>query len=74
MNSKTMKLRTCLLLVLFFLVSLNGEAQDFQKTNYGIKSIINSIEVEIQFYNPSTVRVLKSPEAKTFTKKSLSVD
>ena len=73
MNSTTMKLHTCLLGMLLFLVSLSGEAQDFQKTSYGIKSIINSIQIDIQFYNPSTVRVLKSPEGKAFTKKSLSV-
>ena len=48
-------------------------AQTYEKTDLGIKSIINSIEVEIQFYNPSTVRVLKSPEGKTFEKQSLSV-
>ena len=66
MNSKTMTLRTIVLLVLLFLVSVNGEAQNFQKTNYGIRSIINSIEVDIQFYNPSTVRVLKSPARENF--------
>ena len=73
MNSRTMKLCAYLLVVLFFLVSVNSEAQNFQKTYYGIKSTINSIDVEIQFYNPSTVRVLKSPEGKTSAKKSLSV-
>ena len=56
-----------------FTVIYIGKAQTFQKTDLGAKSIINSIEVEIQFYNPSTVRILKSPEGKTFTKKSLSV-
>lgn len=50
-----------------------AEAQSFKKTETGVKTTINSIDVEIQFYNPSTVRVLKSPEGKTFTKKSLSV-
>jgi alpha-D-xyloside xylohydrolase len=39
----------------------------------GIKSVINTTEIEIQFYDPSTVRVLKWPEGKTFTKESLSV-
>jgi alpha-D-xyloside xylohydrolase len=73
MNSKTMKLPTYFLVVLFFLASLNSEAQNFQKTYYGIKSVIDSVEVEIQFYNPSTVRVLKSPQGKTYSKTSLSV-
>ena len=52
---------------------VNAESQTYQKTDRGIKSIINSMEVEIQFYNPSTIRILKSPEGKTFEKKSLSV-
>ncbi len=52
---------------------MTANAQPYQKTELGIKSTINAIDVEIQFYNPSTVRVLKSPEGKTFTKESLSV-
>ena len=65
--------------ILFIVTSLAfamltlGNAQPYQKTDLGIKSIINSIEVEIQFYDPSTVRILKSPEGKPFMKKSLSV-
>ena len=48
-------------------------AQSFKKTESGIKYTIDSIEVEIQFYNPSTVRIIKAPEGRSFTKKSLSV-
>jgi alpha-D-xyloside xylohydrolase len=55
------------------LMVVTARAQLYQKTELGIKSTINSIDVEIQFYNPSTVRVLKSPEGITVTKKSLSV-
>jgi alpha-D-xyloside xylohydrolase len=73
MNSKVTTLGTYVFVFLFVLASLKSEAQDFQKTEYGIKSVINSIEVEIQFYNPSTVRVLKSTQGKSYTKKSLSV-
>jgi len=63
-----------LIIVLFAFVLVNSiKAQTFEKTDLGIKSIINSAEIEIQFYGPSTVRVLKSPEGKTFTKESLSV-
>ncbi len=55
----------------FFVVYLN--AQPYKSTELGIKTTVNSIDIEIQFYNPSTVRILKSPEGKTFDKKSLSV-
>ena len=64
-------LLTIALIVCVLIVTSN--AQSYNKTDLGIKSIINSIQIEIQFYNPSTVRVLKSPEGTTFTKKSLSV-
>jgi alpha-D-xyloside xylohydrolase len=63
-----------LIIVLFVFILVGSiEAQTYQKTDSGIKSILNSIDVEIQFYGPSTVRVLKSPEGKIFKKKSLSV-
>ena len=55
------------------LVVFSANAQTYQRTDRGIKSIIDSMKVEIQFYNPSTVRVLKSPEGKNFNKKSFSV-
>jgi alpha-D-xyloside xylohydrolase len=62
-----------LILLLLMIFAMIGQAQSYQKTDLGIKTNINSTDVEIQFYGPSTVRVLKSPEGKTFTKKSLSV-
>jgi alpha-D-xyloside xylohydrolase len=58
--------------LLAFVLINNGLAQNYQKTDLGIKMVINSINVEIQFYTPSIVRILKSPQGKTYTKKSLS--
>jgi alpha-D-xyloside xylohydrolase len=51
----------------------NSWSQPYQKTDLGIRTTINSNEVEIQFYSPSMVRVLKWPVGKTFKKESLSV-
>jgi alpha-D-xyloside xylohydrolase len=48
-------------------------AQIYHKTRLGIKLSIDSIEVEIQFYSTSIVRILKSPKGKGFKKESLSV-
>ncbi len=59
--------------ILASLLVAASNAQSFTKTKLGIKTTINSLNVEIQFYNPSTVRVIKFPEGKAFTKKSLSV-
>ncbi len=65
------KLNLVFLLLVF--IAIGSWAQSFQKTNLGIKAQINSLDVEIQFYGASTVRILKSPMGKTFEKKSLSV-
>jgi len=62
-----------LMLSFLMIFALICQAQSYQKTDFGLKTKINSMDVEIQFYGPSTVRVLKSPEGKTFTKESLSV-
>lgn len=67
-----MKLSVFLLLTAFS-VSNSSNAQSFQKTDLGIKTVINSNAIEIQYYNPSTVRVLKSPAGRSFVKESLSV-
>jgi alpha-D-xyloside xylohydrolase len=60
-------------LILVFVISDSSRAQSYQKTDLGIKAKINSTEVEVQFYSPSMVRVVKHPEGKTYTKESLSV-
>jgi len=65
--------RINLMLSLLVVFAIGGRAQSYQKTDLGIKSKINSMDIEIQFYGPSTVRVLKSPVGKPFTKESLTV-
>ncbi len=62
-----------ILLSLLMVIGTWGFSQPFQKTNLGIKASINSTDVEIQFYSPSVVRVVKSPVGKSFKKESLSV-
>ena len=32
-------------------------AQDYQKTAYGIKTTVNDVDVEVQFFTPSVVRL-----------------
>ena len=61
------------LLLLILLIAVSTQAQTWQKTNAGIKTTVNKLAIEIEFYNPSTVRIIKSPEGTAFTKKSLSV-
>jgi len=63
------------ILILSVLISLCGQiiAQSWQKTDSGIKSTTQSFQVEIRFYSPTIVRVLKIPEGVSLQKMSLSV-
>jgi alpha-D-xyloside xylohydrolase len=53
---------------------LSVQAQDFQKTKLGLKTTVQSQDIEIQFYSPTIVRVIKSPHGIPFKKESLSVN
>lgn len=61
------------LIVLFSISYSFVPAQICKKTEFGIKTSINAIDVEIQFYSNDVVRILKSPRDKYFQKKSFSV-
>ncbi len=62
-----------MILICTFALGLNSRAQSYLKTDLGIKSAIDSIGIEIQFFSPTIVRVLKWPEGKEPMKNSLSV-
>jgi alpha-D-xyloside xylohydrolase len=67
-------MKRCLTLLLtVFFIAASANAQSYQKTESGVKSVINSVGIEIQFYSPSIVRILKWPDGKTFKKESLAV-
>lgn len=66
-------MRTILLICTLLNISFAIQAQAWQKTELGAKARINSNDVEIRFYNPSVVRILKWPAGKMFEKESLSV-
>lgn len=59
-----------LLFILFFGIS---NAQSYQKTDNGIKATSQSVQIDIQFFSPTIVRVLKTPKGTTLQKNSLSV-
>ena len=50
-----------------------SNAQTFQKTNTGVKTKFGPSEIEIRFYSPSIVRILKSPGVGMIENESLSV-
>jgi alpha-D-xyloside xylohydrolase len=55
------------------LISTGSYGQSYSRTDLGIKSTVDTIGIEIQFFSPSIVRVLKWPEGRTYVKESLSV-
>lgn len=48
-------------------------AQNYQDTQSGIRTTIGDIDIELRFYTPSCVRILKSPQNHQYKKESLSV-
>lgn len=56
-----------------FISTLPVEAQTFRQTKQGITGTTQGMDIEIQFVSPEIVRVVKAPEGRSFTKKSLSV-
>jgi alpha-D-xyloside xylohydrolase len=54
-------------------ISTCSYGQSYSRTDLGIKSTVDTIGIEIQFFSPSIVRVLKWPEGRTYVKESLSV-
>lgn len=65
------KLHYMLLLALF---SFSISAQNYQRTATGLKTKLQSMDVEVQFYSPNIVRILKAPEDTPYKKESLSVN
>ena len=55
-----------IIFILGILISSSLMSQSFHTT-------IDSVELEIRFYNPATVRILKSPKNWKYAKESLSV-
>lgn len=62
-----------LIIVIMLFFFQHSFSQNYQKTALGIKSKTESVQIEIQFYSPEIVRIIKSPEGVPFEKKSLSV-
>ncbi|WP_069658282.1 glycoside hydrolase family 31 protein [Arcticibacter eurypsychrophilus] len=67
------KRRSVVLIASFALLFKGAIGQDYKRTAAGIIANIDSFKVELQFFSPAIIRVLKYPTGSTYTKKSLSV-
>ncbi len=63
------------LLITLFLFSfcLPFHAQNYQRTAQGLKATTQEMDIAIEFYSPSIVRIYKTPVGKPYEKKSLVV-
>ena len=59
--------------VLLLIVSADLNAQSVQKLPQGISFATQGLDIKIEYYSPSIVRVFKTPSGKPYEKKSLSV-
>lgn len=66
------KSKSLLLFTIFFITN-HLSAQQYQKTDKGIKIQSAGTAIEVQFYTPSTVRIIKYQTNTAFSKESLSV-
>ncbi len=72
MKKKSVKRAICLFFSLPFL-AVTTFGQTYQKTFNGVKAQVEHMDVSVEFYSPSIVHILKSPEGKEVSKKSFSV-
>ena len=73
-NEHRMNKKIIVVLSLAFCFFVNdSNAQSYKKNDIGIKATIASLNIEIQFYSPSIVRIVKYPFGQSFSKESLSV-
>ncbi len=66
-------MNTSLFLLLFLFFALGTMVQGYQKIPSGIKFTTSSEQIEITFYSPRVVRVVKYLLGTFYTKESLSV-
>ncbi|RZJ65011.1 MAG: DUF4968 domain-containing protein, partial [Flavobacterium sp.] len=67
------KIPRLLLALILLIASSNLNAQQSEQTTLGLKFSAQQLDVRIEFYSPTIVRVFKTPVGKPYTKKSLSV-
>jgi alpha-D-xyloside xylohydrolase len=66
-------IRIIILLLMAWTISESCVAQSFQRTETGVKTIVNNINIEVQFYGAGMVRIIKWPVGKSFSKQSLAI-
>ena len=61
------------LLISFIVIVTKSNAQNYQTVDNGIKASVDALDIGINFYSPSIIRIVKAPKGRSFSKESLSV-
>ncbi|GHT73570.1 xylosidase [Bacteroidia bacterium] len=64
------KITTVITAVLLYCTAF---AQTYERTDLGAKTTVGTTDIEIQFYSPAIVRIIKSPSGQPVQKQSFSV-
>ena len=64
--------RMFLFLTSWMLISICS-AQDYKMTDFGLKTDVGDLTIELTYFGPSIVRIVKYPKGEVFIKQSLSV-
>lgn len=72
MNVK-LKTKTNLLLLLALFVGTTSTAQNLQRTSQGIKCTTQGLDIQVEFFSPSIIRVYKTPEGVPYQKENVVV-
>jgi alpha-D-xyloside xylohydrolase len=65
--------KTGLLMLFAAFLTMSGKAQTIQPTKQGAKFSVQGLDIQIEFYSNTIVRVYKTPQGVPYDKKSLSV-
>ncbi len=68
-----MKKTSLSLIVGLICCCIAANAQNYLKTPLGIRTRVNAMDIEIQFFSPKIVRIIKTPDGTNGEKHSLSV-
>jgi alpha-D-xyloside xylohydrolase len=63
--------RISFLSIVFIAISFNVLSQTYQQTPTGVKTTVNSVGIEVQFFDPQIVRIVKYPGGASLKKESL---
>ena len=74
-TEKIYRMKHLIISVAMCALAVAAQAQEFERTAHGLRTTVpdKGIDIEVEWYTPRTVRVLKSPHGMQVAKTSLSV-